>query len=974
MIKLQKVNKFYNKGGANQIRAINNTDLELPERGMVAIFGKSGCGKTTLLNAIGGLDSIDSGVITVFGQNIRENTDLVRNKYIGYIFQNYNLSKELSVYDNIANALILCGVTDEEVIRERVMAALSCVGMEKFYKRMPDALSGGQQQRVAIARAIVKNPSVILADEPTGNLDEANTIMVMDMLKEFSKDHLVLLVTHEAHLVDYYCDTVIEIVDGTVTSVRANSDANGYVQKDKNAIYLGELEKKTASVPGATIEYYGEEGAQINLKIVNVGGKLYLQTDSPNLMILDSTSETRLVEGVFTPEAKAESSKSIDMSKLPPIEGEKYGSLFGFKKSLKDAFTYNFTRKIRKSDKFLRVLLVMLAIILVFASARFAVFIRDFAEINVKHDPAIIYISATEASTLGLIDSVGEHGIEDMALCTENSCDTVSKLSFKPGNFISANISITAEGFYAPISSLADGNKTVLGCSELTDAYDMVITTAVADRILNNSPASYIDRYDDLIGLVSSGDSNYKIIGIVDSDILYFYVDDMNYYTRVVDTLYTGDTYVASSLSDVYKGELARGEIAIRMNQYDFKSESIQKDGTFTLAGRDYTIKHILFRYYYYDGYDQFLENMDYKIPSIEEYADGREIDLRLISEWYFEVFFEHLDEFIEASDINGWLEYEPWLLKQYPTEKWLYAFVSPSTEYFINDNGYIVETPPEVLAAAYLYRLEHGEYPDSVDEKAIDDAENRYKSIYESNYSLYDSYRNSFGYYYLYYQTQVVMNDEDYKALARTAAASSSTFGGWSIIDYYIGDYSNQNYYSRYYGDLLLKIRSSDVSETIAYLTDNYDGTIITPSDHLSSMLSTSFGSIIANSVSLIVIIALMGLFIFFIMRSSFLGRVKEVGIYRAIGVSKKNIKFKFLIETLLISTLTVLIGYILANILLYYVTSIFSLSSILYFPFWLAVLILAIVYAICVLFGLLPVSSLLHKTPSAILAKYDI
>ena len=228
MISIRSLNKYFNKGRQNEIHVINNVNLELPEKGMVAIFGKSGCGKTTLLNVIGGLDRFQSGSLTLDGQDIRRDTDGVRNRLVGYIFQNYNLNKEESCFDNVADALRLCGMTDRAEIETRTMAALANVGMDHYRARTPDTLSGGQQQRIAIARAIVKNPRIILADEPTGNLDETNTILIMDLLKQISRDHLVLLVTHEANLVDYYCDRVIELRDGCVTGVRDNEGANGF--------------------------------------------------------------------------------------------------------------------------------------------------------------------------------------------------------------------------------------------------------------------------------------------------------------------------------------------------------------------------------------------------------------------------------------------------------------------------------------------------------------------------------------------------------------------------------------------------------------------------------------------------------------------------------------------------------------------------------------------------------------------------
>ena len=254
MIKLQRLHKFFNKGKQNEIHVINDVSLDLPERGMVAIFGKSGCGKTTLLNVIGGLDRFESGSLTIEGESIAEKTDAVRNRCMGYIFQNYNLNKGETCFQNVADALRLCGMSDEAEISERVTAALANVDMEKYARRTPDTLSGGQQQRIAIARAIVKNPRIILADEPTGNLDEANTVMIMDLLKEIARDHLVLLVTHEAHLVDHYCDTVIELQDGAVVGMRRNEKAEGLSVRDKNTVYLGELERTVAESAAATVE------------------------------------------------------------------------------------------------------------------------------------------------------------------------------------------------------------------------------------------------------------------------------------------------------------------------------------------------------------------------------------------------------------------------------------------------------------------------------------------------------------------------------------------------------------------------------------------------------------------------------------------------------------------------------------------------------------------------------------------------
>ena len=217
MIRIEHLNKFFNKGKQNEIHVINDISLDLPERGMVAIFGKSGCGKTTLLNVIGGLDRFSGGSLTVNGQDIREDTDALRNREMGYIFQNYNLCRDVSCYDNVANALRLCGMKDGAEMRERVRAALANVGMEGFENRTPDSLSGGQQQRIAIARALAMDPDVILFDEPTSALDPEMVGEVLELMKELAHTGITMLVvTHEMGFAREVSNRVIFIDDGKI--------------------------------------------------------------------------------------------------------------------------------------------------------------------------------------------------------------------------------------------------------------------------------------------------------------------------------------------------------------------------------------------------------------------------------------------------------------------------------------------------------------------------------------------------------------------------------------------------------------------------------------------------------------------------------------------------------------------------------------------------------------------------------------
>ena len=213
-IKVENIVKTFNRHSRNANKVLKGVSFELPDKGLVCIFGKSGSGKTTLLNIIGGLEKADSGKVYIDGECTSGKTDRIRNAKIGFVFQNYYLEKGYTIAEILRNQMMIAGFKDEKEIERRTEEALKLVDMERFKNKLGDALSGGQQQRVAIARAIVKGSDVILADEPTGNLDAENTMKVMDILKEISKTQLVVIVTHEVSLIKKYADSHIKIVDG----------------------------------------------------------------------------------------------------------------------------------------------------------------------------------------------------------------------------------------------------------------------------------------------------------------------------------------------------------------------------------------------------------------------------------------------------------------------------------------------------------------------------------------------------------------------------------------------------------------------------------------------------------------------------------------------------------------------------------------------------------------------------------------
>ncbi|MCD8294843.1 MAG: ABC transporter ATP-binding protein [Clostridia bacterium] len=230
MIELRHITKVYEtKSGS--VTALSDVCLEFGECGLVFILGKSGSGKTTLLNMIGGLDMPTGGELVIDGRSSNSfkgrDYDLYRNEYVGFVFQEYNLIDDYSVGTNIGLAMELQGRKADKTVINNLMRRLELTDSEggTLYPRHISELSGGQKQRVAIARALVKNPKVILADEPTGALDSETGRQLYELLKELSKDRLIIVVSHDRESAVKYGDRIVEIADGKVARDSQSEEA-----------------------------------------------------------------------------------------------------------------------------------------------------------------------------------------------------------------------------------------------------------------------------------------------------------------------------------------------------------------------------------------------------------------------------------------------------------------------------------------------------------------------------------------------------------------------------------------------------------------------------------------------------------------------------------------------------------------------------------------------------------------------------
>lgn len=219
MLSLKQIIKNYVSGNET-VQALKGIDIEFRENEFVSILGPSGCGKTTLLNIIGGLDRYTSGDLVINGKSTKEfkdsDWDTYRNHSIGFVFQSYNLIPHQTVLSNVELALTLSGVSKSER-RKRAIDVLTKVGLSDQLNKKPNQMSGGQMQRVAIARALINDPDILLADEPTGALDSATSVQIMEILKEISKDKLIIMVTHNPELAEKYSSRIIKLLDGKIT-------------------------------------------------------------------------------------------------------------------------------------------------------------------------------------------------------------------------------------------------------------------------------------------------------------------------------------------------------------------------------------------------------------------------------------------------------------------------------------------------------------------------------------------------------------------------------------------------------------------------------------------------------------------------------------------------------------------------------------------------------------------------------------
>lgn len=528
MIRIEKLNKYFNRHRKNELHVINNTSLTLEDSGLVALLGPSGSGKTTLLNAIGGLDKVKSGHIYIDGKKITSKwtyqVDRLRNLNIGYIFQDYKLVENLSVYENVALVLKMIGIKNKKEIDKRVTYVLEKVGMYRYRKRPANMLSGGERQRVGIARAIVKNPNIIIADEPTGNLDSKNSIEIMNIIKAISKDRLVILVTHEVNLAKFYASRIIEISDGKIVNDYLNDHDNELDYAVDNRFYLKDFEHHSRIEEDAfSFDIYSDKKEKINLDIIVKNNNLYIRNNtSQKIEVIDNESNIEIVNDHF---------KKMDRKTLEKYQFDfeniidknqrlKYSSIFnpltfvtnGFKK----VFGYSLIKKLLLIGFFLSGCFIMLSASRIAANLK--VEDKDFIRINRNY----LTIETNKVKEIDYLNYEKEEGIY-YAIPTNSLIDFNVKLD---EYYQMVNYNRTLSGSLASMEMI-DKEDIIMGRMPENSDEIVVDKLAITNMYSDNlSKMLGFTKIEEMLGkeLVVPALASLKIVGITDLESPSIYV------------------------------------------------------------------------------------------------------------------------------------------------------------------------------------------------------------------------------------------------------------------------------------------------------------------------------------------------------------------------------------------------------------------------------------------------------------------
>lgn len=908
MIKIKQLNKYYNKGKNNEIHVINDTNLELPNTGLITFLGESGSGKTTLLNVIGGLDKA-TGTIEYddikFDKYQMNKIDKYRNEHIGYVFQNYNLINDISVYDNLKIALDAIDIIDKQEVDKRIEYALKAVGLYKYKKKQADALSGGQMQRVSIARALIKNSKIIIADEPTGNLDSENTIEIMNILKKISEKSLVLLVTHDKNIAEFYSNQIIEIKDGKIINIR-NTDNNVSLNNKTNKIYLKDLKEISNKDNNLSYKIYSNNKIEdLELTIVEENNQIYLKSNK-KIKLIEETSY-QLVDEHYQEIKKDNIENKFEYDTSWYNDKKEKNVIKRTINQIKEAFKNYF--QTRKLAKFFHLTFILIGVALAFLNMTYSTYTYIDTS-NISYDNDVYGVleandyDNVEFNNFDLdtyISTIKEAVKEDyIDKIYPKSCEYFN-LEFKYNSFMLDQYNI-----YVNVFDLSLISEYPLLCGRLpTNNTEIVIGKKVADKILKN-----IDNknagYEYLLG---KGQNKYdkKIIsGITSKDSYAVYYNDYQ------------NINVATSQYD------NNGMTFTRILGY----KDYEKDYYEVVYGKDLT-----------DEDNQFLINIDNIELNSNQYQtylennktknftdlDNKAINFKAVGLIKSKVDYIKLPSYIvNKKDLQ--------LLNLDLKERQI-AYSNKNINYEIIE-GRDIKSALEGLVCCYN-DINIG---DKIGEVTV-----------VGKYCLKSGFDKE---YINTLEETILVNDKTIFYLK----SGISDLANYEGIRYFTSKDINKlkSFFKQkgYNIDNIYKLGYLNVKESAQ--------------ENRKQLLPI-----------LIILVAIVPIYTYFSMRSKMIKDIYNIGVNRELGFSRNRIIKKYIIETIVLTLFTSVIGYLVTTIIYGIIANFantvgFSFANI--FLTSSTYILLLLLILLSAIIGIIPIINLLRKTPSEIVSKYDI
>jgi|GEM_PF-508263 len=856
MVELIHVNKTYNLGREDEVLALDDVSLAFPKSGLIALYGKSGSGKSTLLNVIGGLIKADSGEIVFDGENVSKEADSARIRRVGYIFQNYCLSEERTVFDNVADALRLTGMSDKAVIKQMTEDALQCVGISRYADRYPHTLSGGQQQRVAIARAIVKKPAVVLADEPTGNLDENNKIIVMNLLASISKNCLVILVSHDRELVEKYCGGIVSVKDGVVSGIEKNEpQADGFC--DRQTIVKGSVSENTKGV------------------------------------------------------------------------------LFHWKDSLKRGWNDVINNSTGKKP--LRWCLLILSVVFVMVSAHIGKDIKDIIEIKERNNENIFYgflkneemvrqfLQKTESGETGISGFVYSEepvGGDRFFLINYDGYESSGVSDW--GKTVMLNI----HGVVLPARMLNNTDETVN-----LSGNEALITRGMAEQVIRRGMITTIRTPESLIGFTMRGFNLLRISGIVESEEPAVYVSD-DYYAR----WRYGYEFAGVNLKK--RSDMKAGEVIIRNNSPVAANGSVAAGDNVEINGVSLRVINVIDEFYSYPDWLSEFKKDFMKMPDESSAWDAKE-SYRLWNE-YFSFYAEYLE--------------------YCKTHREIIHFDS-CMELALQGNRYAELYLKEELCGLSEYYYAEMFYDDNQrypEDGELEYCHNNYPSLTSRVESLCGDellWRN--------HDTTYELSEDDYMACAFSFGQSNG---------YGLGTIMKPSGY--------VVIRSDDPKKTDAFAESFFTEYDLSGFSYVSPLQRTKEDRVqmlrerTFSFVIWVIVAAAVVFVMYMVVRSGLARKENDFAVYRCIGVNRKNVAYRYLVETgVLLVTTAVLSAVVIGMILVILCNGKYSGVFAEYFGYPVLASVFSVVFLalFSLLFAVLSIWLFLRREPGELISQQN-